>query len=372
MAKTIANPFTPVVGKVPPHIAGREEIIADVEAALAGAGNDPAIISLLVGPRGTGKTALLSYFADTAESSGWVAARVTCVAGMLDDVLIRAQRAARHLVDTRPSRKIKGAGIANVVSFELEDSPIEPANWRSKMDDILDALAEQGTGLLVTIDEVNPSIEEMTTLVAAFQHFLDEGKRVALIMAGLPYAVTSLLSGKSTSFLRRAARYELQALNDYEVEEALIRTMRDGGKSFEPDALDAAVKAIKGFPFMLQLVGYRTWRMAGNSEVVDVSIVNDAAGVARKELDERVYEAIWFELSEADKSFLLAMAKDSGATRQMDLPGRLDKPSGHVSKYKKRLLQQGVIQERSKGILDFCLPGFKEYFMERIAEEREL
>ena len=83
MAKTIANPFTPVVGKVPPHIAGREEIIADVEAALAGAGNDPAIISLLVGPRGTGKTALLSYFADTAESSGWVAARVTCVAGML-------------------------------------------------------------------------------------------------------------------------------------------------------------------------------------------------------------------------------------------------------------------------------------------------
>ena len=56
----------------------------------------------------------------------------------------------------------------------------------------------------------------------------------------------------------------------------------------------------------------------------------------------------------------------------MDLPGRLDKPSGHVSKYKKRLLQQGVIQERSKGILNFCLPGFKEYFMERIAEEREL
>lgn len=42
MAKTITNPFTPVVGKVPPHIAGREEIIADVEAALAGTGNDPA------------------------------------------------------------------------------------------------------------------------------------------------------------------------------------------------------------------------------------------------------------------------------------------------------------------------------------------
>ena len=71
------------------------------------------------------------------------------------------------------------------------------------MDDSLDALAECNTDLLVTIDEVNPSIDEMVTLVAAFQHFLDEGKKVALIMAGLPYAVTSLLSGKSTSFLRR-------------------------------------------------------------------------------------------------------------------------------------------------------------------------
>ncbi len=372
MAKDFINPFTPVVGKVPLHIAGREDIIADVKTALAGAGNDPAIISLLVGPRGTGKTALLSYFADTAESSGWIAARATCVEGMLKDILIRTQRAARHLVDTQPSRKIKGASIANLVSLELEDSPRELANWRSKMDDILDALAECDTGLLVTVDEVNPSIDEMTTLVAAFQHFLGEGKKVALIMAGLPYAVTSLLSGKSTSFLRRAARYELQALNDYEVEEALIRTMKDGGKSFDPDALEAAVEAIKGFPFMLQLVGYRAWRMAGNSSTVDIANVNAAASVARKELDQRVYEAVWFELSEADKSFLLAMTKDPEITRQSDLSERLGKPSGHVSRYKKRMLQQGVIQERSKGLLEFCLPGFKEYLLDRITEERSL
>lgn len=370
MSEKFVNPFTPVVGKVPPHIAGREEIIADVEAALDGAGNDPAIISLLVGPRGTGKTALLSYFADSAESSGWITARVTCVEGMLDDILVRTQRSARHLVDTRASRKIKGASIANLISLELEDSPHELANWRSKMDDVLDALAECDTGLLITIDEVNTTIQEMVTIVAAFQHFLDEGKKVALIMAGLPYGIMALLSGKSTSFLRRAARYELQALNDYEVEEALSKTMRDGGKSFEPDALKAAIEAIKGFPFMLQLVGYRAWRMAGNSNVITTQIVNDAASIARKELEQRVYEAVWFELSEADKSFLQAMTEDSEATRQADLAGRLNRPSGHVSKYKKRMLQQGVIQERSRGLLEFCLPGFREYFTERIAEER--
>lgn len=372
MEKDATNPFTPVVGKVPLHIAGREEIIADIETALDGTGNDPAVISLLVGPRGTGKTALLSYFADAAETSGWVTARVTCVEGMLDDVLVRAQRSARHLVDTRPPRKIKGASLGGLISLELEDSPREPANWRSRMEDIVDALAEHDAGLLVTIDEVDPNVDEMVILVAAFQHLLDEGRRVALIMAGLPYGISSLLSGRSTSFLRRAARYELRALYDYEVQESLIRTMSDGGKAFDDKALEVAVEAVRGFPFMLQLVGYRTWRMAGDSDIVSRSNVEAAARVARMELEQRVYEAVWFELSEADKSFLLAMAEDPVATRQADLSSRLDKSSGHVSRYKRRLLQQGVIQERSRCLLEFCLPGFKEYFAERIAEERGL
>ncbi len=371
MARSFDNPFTPVVGKVPLYLAGREAIIDDVEAALSGAGNDPAIISLLVGARGTGKTTLLSYFADEAEAGGWITARVTCVSGMLEDILVRTRRAAKHLVDTAPSRKVKAVGLANLATLELEQSSPETTNWRAQLEDLLDALAELGTGLLVTVDEVAPSVAEMERLVSAFQHFIDEGKRVSLIMAGLPYGVTSLLSGKSTSFLRRAARYELEALSDYEVEEALLRTMKEGGKSFAPDALEAAVEAIHGFPFMLQLVGYRAWRMAGNADVVDAKSVDAAVGVARKELEQRVYEAVWFELSEADKSFLAAMAQDGGVTRQSELASRLKKPSGHVSRYKKRMLQQGIIQERSRGLLEFCLPGFKDYLLERLAEERE-
>lgn len=48
------------------------------------------------------------------------------------------------------------------------------------MDDILDALAEFNTGLLVTIDEVNPSIDEVAILVAAFRLFLDGGRKSLL------------------------------------------------------------------------------------------------------------------------------------------------------------------------------------------------
>ncbi len=125
----------------------------------------------------------------------------------------------------------------------------------------------------------------------------------------------------------------------------------------------------KGSLFMLQLVGYRVWRMAESSSVIDISSVDAAANIARKELEQRIYDAVWFELSEADKSFLQAMTEDSEITRQADLPSRLNKPSGHVSKYKKRMLQQGVIRERSRACLNFA-SRIQRDFDERIAEER--
>lgn len=369
MAEQYKNPFTPIVGKAPLFMAGRGNIINDMQAALSSNGNDPAVITLLVGARGTGKTALLSHFADMAESDGWIAAKVSCSAGLLDDILIRTKRAAKHLIDEPQQRRVKSIGLAKIGSIEWEKSSEESSNWRSNMDDLLDLLEETDTGLLITVDEVNPESAEMETLISTFQHFVDEGRKTVLAMACLPYGANALLSGKSTSFLRRATHYELVALNDSEVEEAFQLTMNQGGKSFEQEALELAVKATGGFPFMLQLLGYRTWNLTVGRTRILAADVETAARNARKELEQKVYEATWFELTEADKNFLGAMLQDPLSTRQADIGKRLGRPSGHVSRYKKRMLQHGIIQERSKGVLEFCLPGFKEYFTEKRSEE---
>lgn len=118
---------------------------------------------------------------------------------------------------------------------------------------ILDQLNEANTGLVISVDEIDPSIPEMVELVTTYQHFVRENKKVALIMAGLPYKVSALLSGKTTSFLRRAARHNLGSIPDYEVKEAFRLTVEDGGKRIDDDALDLAASAIGGFPFMFQL-----------------------------------------------------------------------------------------------------------------------
>ncbi|MFR7669486.1 MAG: hypothetical protein ACLU0O_00640 [Collinsella sp.] len=75
-------------------------------------------------------------------------------------------------------------------------------------------------------------------------------------MAGLPFRVLALLTGKSTSFLRRAAQHSLGSISPTEVK-AFRLTIEDGGKTISDEAIDLAAKAIDGFPFMFQLVGYR-------------------------------------------------------------------------------------------------------------------
>ena len=363
MKQSATNPFTPIFGKVPAYMAGRERLSQEMQIALSSEGNDPNLVSLFVGARGTGKTAMLSMCADMAEADGWIAARITATPGMLDEIVQRIHRRAAHLIKKESSGKLSGVGIAAIGSIEWEAAPPAELSWRSRMDNLLDQLEKCGTGLLVTVDEVDPDLDEMTTLVTSYQHFFDEGRKVALLMAGLPYRLSALISGKSTSFLRRAARHSFGSIGDSDVDEALRLTMRQGGKLISGDALNVAVEAIAGFPYMLQLVGYRAWNMAGERDTVTVEDVTAAVEIAQRELDERVYEATLFDLTSADVAFLKAMLEDDGVTSQSELSRRLGKKSGHVSKYKKRLLQQGLIQERAKGQLEFCLPGFREYLI---------
>ena len=50
-----SNPFTPIFGKIPAVMAGREVIIADMLDAFDSNGSSPDLCSIFTGARGTGK-----------------------------------------------------------------------------------------------------------------------------------------------------------------------------------------------------------------------------------------------------------------------------------------------------------------------------
>ena len=221
------------------------------------------------------------------------------------------------------------------------------------MSDIIDRLNEAGTGLLVTVDEVDPTLDEMIQLAATYQHFVTDGKRVALLMAGLP--------NKTVSFLRRAQQYHLGRIADYDVREALIRTIQENDRLADAEGIDRAVRSISGFPFLLQLVGYRAWDLTSDSKEISSRDFDLGIKIARDEMDDRILAATYRELTAEDKRFLIAMLDDEEESTTADLIERLKRSPQQVSRYRRRMIDAGIIGERGRGLVAFELPFFRDY-----------
>jgi len=80
--------------------------------------------------------------------------------------------------------------------------------------------------------------------ITAYQHLVREEQPIALLMAGLPHKIDGLLSGDSTSFLRRAARHNLGMVPRYDIIEAFNLTLQDARRDIEPDAIEEAADII--------------------------------------------------------------------------------------------------------------------------------
>ena len=63
------------------------------------------------------------------------------------------------------------------------------------------------------------------------------------------------------------------------------------------------------------------------------------------------------------------MAQDEKETTRADLMARLGKPSSHISAYKKRLLDGGLIEEPRRSVFVFALPKLREYILENYSNE---
>lgn len=359
------NPFTPIFGKIPAVMAGREAIIEDMLDAFEGNGSSPDLCSIFTGARGTGKTALLTFLGNRAQQSGWIVANTVAEKGMLEDLLQQAEAAAGHLVDASSGAKLKSVGISSLGSIEWENEAERNENWRTRISRLLDQLAEVNVGVVFTVDEVDGSLDEMTRLASTYQLFVRENRKVALLMAGLPFQVSTLLSGKTTSFLRRAARHYLGSIPSYEVKEAFRLTVEEGGKEIGGDALSVAADAINGFPFMFQLVGYRSWNASRSGGSITVDSVKKGVEIANEELAARIYDATYSELSDGDLEFLAVMCARGKETTRAAIAEKTGRASSWVSAYRKRLLEAGVIEEPKRGVYSFALPGFGEYLQSR-------
>ena len=359
------NPFTPTFGQVPLFMAGRNDLLSRMGRAFDQRGRAIELTTLISGARGTGKTSLLGYVAEMAERHGWVSVSVAALPGLLDEVYAIACRKIRKTLGTSDGVRLAGVGVGGMRTVEGELPPQGASAWRTEMEDILDLIEDKNLGLLITVDEVRPDVDEVITLAATYQQFVCGHRRVALIMAGLAYNVEGLASHASVSFLRWARREWLGRIERLEIEDAWQRTVAASGRKVSGDATDLAVAAIDGSPLMLQLVGYRAWDRHVDNPEISYGDVAEGVELARRELASSMFELTYRELSDKDLAFLRAMLPDRGESSIADIAARMGKTRGYVSTYRKRMLQAGIIGVRRRGYVGFDLPSFREFLEER-------
>lgn len=360
MAKVrVTNPFKPTAGAEPPVLAGREKVIRDFSDGLAEGPGAPGRLMRISGPRGSGKTVLLTELGDIAQDEGWLVVDETARKGLVDAVVDR-------LVGSAPDASVCADIDLGFVKARAGVSTREcGADLRSAL---AAAIARPGRkGVLVTVDEVQDADrDDMTQIAHAVQHMIREGRDVAFVFAGLTTGVADFVNGQAMTFLRRAKAEQLNAIPDDEVAHALKEPFAGTGMHLSDEALEAAVRAADGYAYLVQLVGYNVWRAArrhfAETPVVSMEDVADGVDMALANYDEAVIEPALAMLSERAMRYLVEMAKRDGDASTGDIAKSIGVPATSLSSARRTLIARQVIEPAGRrGYVRFSVPKMREY-----------
>lgn len=366
------SPFTPTFGASPPILAGRGELIEEFAEALEDGPGASGRATIYSGARGTGKTVLLNAVEDEARSHGWLVVSETATPGFISR--LSDDHLPRMLADHDPKavrRHLTGFGLpANLggLDWARVERHARTLSFRSKVELLTDLLKETESGLLITLDELHHQpVAELREFGTVAQHMIREQREFAFAAASLPAAIDEVLADELMTFLRRADRHHLGSVDPSAVRQALEQPIVSAGRTITVDALEAMVAATSGYPFMIQLVGDRVWRAAGDSPTITLEHADAGIDAAKRRLGQLVHAPALADASDVAKSFLLAMAQDDGPSTLADIGRRLGANSNYTSQYRLRLLALELIKPAGHGRVEFALPYLRDYLREHAA-----
>ncbi|MDO5099639.1 MAG: AAA family ATPase [Corynebacterium sp.] len=366
------NPFRPSFGLNPHILAGRAGLLRSFSLAFSEGIGAPLRVSLLSGPRGTGKTVMLNHIESLAQEQGWIVLRAFPRQGMIDNLLDPTIANALVELDTTDNpltRRISGVSVGG---FSLNTEMVAASQSRKTLNTQLRALshavAKHGAGILISLDEVQSAqVDELAELATAIQDLIRDEHDIAFAAAGLPEGIYSLLDHPGTTFLRRAEHIQLGKLSSEDVKTSFAETITAAGREVTTEAVDEATRIIRGYPYLLQVVGSLAWAAASleNSTTVEVSHVNSIADDAQMRMETHVHQPALRKIPESQRDFLHAMAEVAvGETAHIKaIAQHLNTTTSALSTRRHALLESGIITAPKRGELGFTLPYLKEYLL---------
>ena len=337
----MSNPFTISFGRQPAQFISRpvetNEIIENFE-------QEPpsSQVYMLTGVRGSGKTVLMTDIAkELSKRENWLVVELSTERDMLTSLaakLCSRPELFALFVEAKLNFSLLGIGIEVKNAAPISD--IETALSR-----MLGVIRSAGKKLLVTVDEAanNPNVR---VFASTFQIFMRQEYPVFLLMTGIYDNIHNLQNEKTLTFLYRAPKITLGALN-------LTSIRLQYAKIFGISMKEAGRMAdlTMGYPFAFQVLGYLYW----NSR--DAKTLDEVLPEYDRYLEEYVYSKIWSELSETDKQIVAVMAA-TGKTKVGEIREEVAMKPEKFSVYRERLKRKGVIDTSRYGAVTFALPRF--------------
>lgn len=362
------NLFSPSFGNRPSVFVGREDIVSSfLEGLQEPAGRRERAV-VITGQRGMGKTVLLLEIAEKAREQGCIVTSPTISSDdMLERIIEKLQLEGESILDEKKTRLSGGSfgflGFSAGLQFSREEE--EKRSFTYKLTKLVQAINEAGRGVLILVDEIRANSPGIKQLVIGYQELVGLGADVSIAFAGLPGAVSGLLNHKVLTFLNRAHKIELQPLREGDIDAYYMHAFAEAGIVLDQESRRRAVSATEGSPYMMQLIGYYISKYADEEGCVTQEAFDRAITVSHDLYLQDICRTTLNQLSEVDVEFLRSMAVDHGASSISDIAGRLSVSNEYAQRYKKRLIDAGVISQPRRGAVEFAVPLLADYLRTR-------
>lgn len=363
--------FSPSFGNRPSQLVGREDLLRILAEGIRTRPGSRERATVILGQRGSGKTVLLWELADRATEQGFIVASPTIVAeGMLERIVEKVQDAGERHLKERRTRMTGGSvgalGFSAGLQFSREVQETKSPAY--KLTQLSRKLTEQGKGVLILVDELQANAPEVRQLVSTYQELVGEQLNVALVMAGLPGAVAATLNDKVLTFLNRAQKVTLDPLAFGEVDAFFKQSFDRLGITVPEPLRRQASTAVEGSPYLLQLIGHSLTLYADEDGSIDENAMASALATARLDFENDVCRTTLDALSDKDVAFLEAMAHAGVPATMRTVSEMMDETPDYAQKYRRRLIDAGVVESPRRGQVAFAVPYLEGYLARRMKE----